>query len=195
MLDSSRNNSRSSRGSRSSKGSSRDGSDISSSNTGSTRQEDLSTLVPSHQLDQILAQRGLQPERPGTDEQGEIIMHGGQDEIRAPPGQDGPDDLLGDGFGRERIREEAIARVEAVEESGAGVALCDEDGAHAGCVVQRRQLGGEPLVEGHGRGLGGAVVDHARSGDVCCYRCDGDDHPVIAGDHVWEERLDQRVVR
>ena len=114
--------------------------------------------------------------------------------MRALSCQNGPDDRLSDGAGRECVREKAIAGIEAVEHCGTGVALCDEDGAHFRRVIQRGQLRGEPLVEGYGRGFGGAVVDHAWGGDVCCYGCDGDDHPVIAGDHVREKGLDQGVV-
>ena len=159
-----------------------------------TRHHDLPAPIPLHQLDEILAHRSLQPKRPGADKQRKVTMDSRQHDMRALAREDRAHDGLGDGLGRERIRDEAVAGIEAVEERGAREALGDEHGADAVGAVERGQLGGEAFVEGDGAGLGRAVVDHARGGDVCGDRGDRHDHAVVAAYHGRDEGLGERVV-
>lgn len=89
----------------------------------------------------------------------------------------------------------AVFGGEAADERGAGEALGDEDGAHAGGVVARHQLGGQSLVEGDGGGLGGRVIDHVGGGGVAGLGGDGDDHAVVATQHGGQKLAGQPVVR
>lgn len=73
-------------------------------------------------------------------------------------------------------------------------ALRDEHRAHTRRIVPRYQLGAQALVEGNRGGLGRGVIDHVGGSRVARLRGNGDDHAVVAADHVREELARQPVV-
>lgn len=62
-------------------------------------------------------------------------------------------------------------------------------------MVPRHQLHRQPLVERNRRSLGAGVIDDIGGGDVSRLRGNGDDHAVVAVDHVRQELARKPVVR
>lgn len=155
----------------------------------------LPPLPPVHQPRQPLPEPVLHPQRPAAQLPADEPPDPGEHDVVGPPRQHGAHNRLGDGVRLERVVDAGVAVLEALEQRRARVALADGDGAHAGRLVQRRQLGAQALVEGERGGLGGGVVDHARRGDVRGDRGDGDDHAVVGGHHGRQELPREVVVR
>lgn len=128
-------------------------------------------------------------------QQGHNVARLGQHDVAAAARQDLLDDALGHGLDLEAGEHEVVVLVEAVEQRRLGVRRVHGDGAHAGRVVDRLELGRQALVEGHRRRLGGAVVDDERGREPRRLRGNGDNHAVVAADHARQERLGDPVVR
>ncbi len=107
----------------------------------------------------------------------------------------GTHDCFRDRLRSERIAQESVASLEAVEKSSAGVTLADDHGPDTRSLIGRCQLGSQAFVEAEGSSFRRAVVDHTGCRDIRCDRSDGDDHAVVGRDHGREELLDKTVVR
>lgn len=113
----------------------------------------------------------------------------GKNHRSAASAEDLPDNGVGDGLWLERWHEEARLLVVAREQLRLHMSGMDDNSADLGGVVPRRQLGGDTLVQRQGTGLTRAVVDHVGDGQPGGVGGYGDDHAVVARDHVREERL------
>lgn len=153
-----------------------------------TRLHNLPALPPLHHVVHSLSGAILHPERetphPRRDCPGQLR----QQHVLTPTAEDRLHNFLSHRLGEQRLA------IESLEELRARVALAHQHCADLGGVIVRDQLSGEALVEGHGGGFGGCVVDHGGCGDVAGERGNGDDHAVVVLDHVRQELLGEVVV-